>query len=286
MKKRTVFGLPLNPGRLIDQLAGHSLCVSYYHRSRLGRQIEDAIRLVGEDQLLLVDNGAFSAWRAGTEMSGDYWDGFARWALGILDRCPQAVLVVPDVIGGSVEQNHELAIEFMSHLALDHGRALDRDRCMVVWHLHEPIDYLLHMIEGGWQFIAMGSSGEYAKVGTDHWHGRIREAFAAMDGLCQPGSGYRRPWVHLMRGQSMFHLYPFDSCDSCNVAVNHNIWGRRNPGPNHVSRFARVIKTRVDASVSGIEREVESPSAMTELCKWRPIGRSGVRQRNLCFMGA
>ena len=285
MKKRTVFGLPLNPQHLLEQLVGHSFCVSYWHRAKLGSQLDAAIRLVGEDQMLMLDNGAYSAWRNGQDFTGSYWDGFARWALDIMDRCPQAVLVIPDVIDGNVEANHQLACEFMSSLALDHGRIVDQDRCMVVWHMHEPLEYLTSMVEGGYQYIAFGSSGEYGKVGTPEWHGRVQAAFAALDELCQPGSGYRRPWVHLMRGQAEFHKYPFDSCDSCNVAVNHNVWSKRNPGPRHVERFARVIKTRVDAGVSGIEREsIESPAALTcQVRGWvRPLKR--VAQRQLCFM--
>jgi hypothetical protein len=288
MKKRTVFGLPLNPQHLLAQLVGHSFCVSYWHRNKLGRQLESAIKLVGEDQMLMLDNGAYSAWQSGATMDADYWDGFARWAIDIMDRCPQAVMVVPDVIDGDVQANHELACEFMSSLALDHGRVLDRDRCMVVWHLHEPIEYLTHMVEGGWQYIAFGSSGQYARVGTPEWHGRIKEAFAALDELCQPGSGYRRPWIHMMRAQAEFHRYPFDSCDSCNVAVNHNVWRKRNPGDFHVSRFARVIKTRVDASVSGEEREsIESPSSLARFLRESARARKvRVRQTELSFMGA
>jgi len=288
MNKRTMFGLPLNPDHLLNQLLGHSFCVSYYHRNKLGRQIDKAIRLVGEDQMLMVDNGAFSAWRKGIQMTAEYWDGFARWALDIMDRCPQAVLVVPDVIDGTVEANHELACEFMSALALDHGRVLDRDRCMTVWHLHEPIEYLTHMVEGGWQYIAFGSSGEFGKVGTPAWHGRIAEAFAALDDLCQPGSGYRRPWIHLMRGQAEFHKYPFDSCDSCNVAMNHNQWGRRNPGDFHVYRFARLIKQRADASGTGKERDwIESPARLARQAReWvRPAARR-IEQRQLAFMAS
>jgi len=286
MKKRTVFGLPLNPRRLLTQLAGHSFCVSYWHRDKLGSQLESAIRLVGKDQILMLDNGAYSAWRNGQEFTPEYWDGFARWAIDIMDRCPQAVLVVPDVIDGNVDANHELACEFLSSLALDHGRLLDRDRCMVVWHMHEPLDYLTHMVEGGYQYIAIGSSGEYGKVGTPEWHGRIEAAFAALDELCQPGSGYRRPWIHMMRAQSEHHRYPFDSCDSCNLAMNHGAWGRRNPGDFHVARFANTIKRRVDASVTGVEREfIDSPADLVRTLRSGAVARR-IEQREFVFMAS
>jgi hypothetical protein len=274
MKKRTVFGLPLNPAHLLDQLAGHSFCVSYYHRSKLGNQLQQAISLVGDDQLLMVDNGAFSAWRKGKVLDEQHWDAFARWGIRILDACPQAVMVIPDVIGGSVEENHKLACEFTSGLSLLYGRNDLVDRCMMVWHMHEPIEHLLGMVEGMYQYIAIGSSGEYAKVGTPAWHARIREAFAALDELCSEGSGYRRPWVHMMRAQSAFHMYPFDSCDSCNVAVNHNTWKRTNPGENHVARMAGGIKQRVDASCNRLER-VESPAALAGIVGEWWLGHRG-----------
>ena len=59
MRKLTVYGLPLNPLSALDQLAGASFCVSYGTRDKLNGQLDDAIRLVGEDQILIVDNGAF-----------------------------------------------------------------------------------------------------------------------------------------------------------------------------------------------------------------------------------
>lgn len=64
MEKTTVYGLPLNPKHLLEQLNGSSFCVSYYTRDKLGSQLDDAIRLVGQDGILLVDNGAFSLWMA------------------------------------------------------------------------------------------------------------------------------------------------------------------------------------------------------------------------------
>src|SRR5262245_22058783 len=107
MQRTTVYGLPINPMPLINELdqVSPAFCVSYYTRAKLGRQLDMAIEAVGQhDGLLLVDNGAFSAFQAGVDyMTPEYIEGYAVWANEILDRCPQAVAVIPDKIMGTYE---------------------------------------------------------------------------------------------------------------------------------------------------------------------------------------
>lgn len=255
MKKRTVFGLPLTPIHLLEQLEGQSFCLSYATRNRLGRQLDDAIRLVGEDGILLLDNGAFSAWRSGVPMDVA---GFVRWAADICERCPQAVVVVPDVIDGDELANDEMMLDFDDAM-IEAGVFIGSERCMVVWHMHESLDRLTGMIEGGHAYIAFGSSGEYAKVGTPQWHARIREALDHIERFCAESEGcYSRPWIHMMRAQAEAHRYPFDSADSCSLAVNHCRY--KGQGDGHVARYAQRIRGRIDASCIGIDRlEVEAP---------------------------
>ena len=240
MEKLTVYGLPLNPLSALEQLKGASFCVSYATRDKLTTQLDDAIRLVGEKGMLLVDNGAFSAWRSGVStMSDDYLDGFEAWAKSIMDRCPQAICVVPDVIDGTEEQNAELVRQWI-------GADIDSDRMMPVWHLHESIGYLLYLCEG-FEHVAFGSSGQYAKPGTPHWHARIKEAFAAIDAWELESEGaYVRPRLHMMRAQSEAHKYPFDSSDSCNLAINHN--RQRRVAGETFSAFAGRIDSKIQAS--------------------------------------
>lgn len=253
MNKRVVFGLPLNPAPLLDQLRGQSFCVSYYHRNRLGKQLDQAIDLVGEDGILLIDNGAFSAWQNGETLGWDHWERFAEWAGDILARCPQAVAVIPDVIGGSEEENWELVNECLSL------PCVDTHRWMPVWHMHESLGYLRGLCDT-FQYLAVGSSGQYAKVGTAKWHKRIRTAMRTLNRHTLRHS-MRRPWIHMMRAQSEMHGYDFDSCDSCNVAVNHGRWRKRNQGDNHVARMAQPILDRVAGSCSGQERRWIAPPA-------------------------
>ncbi len=74
--KRIVHGTPITPKRLLKQLKGCSFCVSYMNPE----QLNDCIELVGEDQILILDNGAFTAWRKGIELNAEWWDGFYAWA--------------------------------------------------------------------------------------------------------------------------------------------------------------------------------------------------------------
>jgi hypothetical protein len=284
MKKRTVFGLPLTPIHLLEQLEGQSFCLSYATRNRLGRQLDDAIRLVGDDGIMLLDNGAFSAWRSGVPMD---IDGFVRWAADICDRCPQAVVVVPDVIDGDELANDDMRLDF-SGAMLEAGVFIPAERMMMVWHMHESLDRLTGLIEGGYHYIAIGSSGQYAKTGTPEWHARIREAFDHVERFCADSEGaYVRPWIHMMRAQSEAHRYPFDSADSCSLAVNHCRY--KAEGQGHVARYAQRIRGKIDASCIGIDRlEVEAPAqaaAMFEELRHRVRDASAEECRSALVAG-
>src|SRR5690349_25076265 len=107
MTKQAVHGTPITPTHLLKQLAGASFCVSYFRPV----QLEAVIPLLGDDSLLLLDNGAWSAFKSGTVFDDAYWDAYWVWAKAVLDRVPQAVAVVPDVIGGSVADNWRMFTE-------------------------------------------------------------------------------------------------------------------------------------------------------------------------------
>lgn len=249
MNKITVYGLPLNPQSALEQLAGASFCVSYATRQKLGKQLDDAIRLVGRDGILLIDNGAFSMHKQGVSTRAEsYQDAFEDWAQGILDRCPQAIAVIPDVIGGTEEENADLAGQWQ----------LDPERSMAIWHLHESFEYLTYLCES-YGYVGFGSSGDYWQVGTAKWHARIRDAFAAIDKWEADGEGaFIRPRIHMMRAQSEAHRYPFDSSDSTNVAMNHGRY--RAEGEGHVKRFAARVDAKIQASAgAAAEHQIKRP---------------------------
>jgi hypothetical protein len=249
LTKTAIYGLPLNPMPLLDELAGASFCVSYATRAKLGRQLDDAIRLVGADGILLVDNGAFSLHKQGISSRDEsYLEGYEAWAAEILERCPQAIAVIPDVIDGSEAENAEMVRTTL----------LDSERAMPIWHMHESLDYLLYLCEG-FEYVGIGSSGQYWQCGSPAWQARIAEAFAAIDKWEAESNGaYIRPRLHMMRAQSQAHLYPFDSSDSTNVAMNHGRY--RAEGDGHVERFAERASAKIRAtSGPAAEHQIKRP---------------------------
>ena len=229
---QAIHGTPITPKHLLQQMRGASFCVSYFAPA----QLEDVIPLLGPDSVLLLDNGAFSAWRKGLTLDEAYWDGYWSWAKAILDRVPQAVAVIPDVIGGTVEENirhyHECPETMWDY----------QDRLMIVWHLNEPLSYLRWMLESGFGNIAFGSAGEFSSVGTAAWDARIDEAFALIDELTLDlAHGIARPRVHMMRGLGQMRRgrHPFTTADSTNIARNHN---RTKGQADHVATFRARIE--------------------------------------------
>jgi hypothetical protein len=260
MQKTAIFGLPLNPRHLLEELQGASFCVSYATRDRLGVQLEQAIRLVGEDGILLVDNGAFSMHKAGVSARDEaYVEAYEAWANDILARCPQAVAVIPDVIGGTVEENAELV----------NTTLLDTERAMPVWHMHESISYLLYLCES-FGYVGIGSSGKYWQVGSADWHARMGLAMAAIEAWEVGSNGaYIRPRLHMMRAQSQAHAYGLDSTDSTNVAMNHGRY--RSEGAGHVARLAERATAKIVAS-AGPEAEHQAKRPLLghlETAAWR-----------------
>jgi hypothetical protein len=250
MNKRTIFGLPITPIRLLDEIEGNSFCVSYATRKSLGKQLDQVIEKVNaaEDGILLIDNGAFSAWKNGEQLD---LEAFADWAGEICDRCPKAVVVVPDKIDGTEKENHELYLQWAGVSAFSEWDMIGRQ--MIVWHLDESLERLGYWLDSGCDFIAFGSAGEYAQTGTAKWHDRIREVFAFMDEhLKNSDERTSRPWIHMMRAQGEAHKYDFDSADSCTVAVNHHRY--KHEGSGHAGRYAARVKARIDATHDGDER--------------------------------
>lgn len=208
--RRLVHGTPITPARLFPSLAGEfaSFCVSFANPE----QIDQAIAHVGPRGVLILDNGAWSL--RGT---GDSYprDEFWSWANYYSAICPQAVAVIPDVIGGDERAN----LEEISR-AIRYGLADYPERSMGIWHTDDSQDYLalqLRLLN----FVGIGSAGAYdvqkhKAAYLERLEGvRVtREAMRAIHG--------RNPWIHLMRGLAMLKRLPWaESADSCNVAMNH-----------------------------------------------------------------
>jgi hypothetical protein len=177
-------------------MAGRSFCVSYAAPAQVALCHE-----LG--QACMLDNGAFSYWRQDKPTD---WPGYYRWVEPWLEH-PNTWAVIPDVIDGTEQENDALLVQWFQR-RLPKGAP--------VWHLHEPIERLKRLCHG-YQRVCIGSSGQYAVVGTDAWHRRMEQA---MNAVCDPTP---RAWLHMLRGMALAgSQYPFASVDSTDVARNHN----------------------------------------------------------------
>lgn len=189
-------GTPITPATELIKLAGRHFCVSH-----AAPQQVKACHQIG--QSVMLDNGAFSAWKSGKPITD--WTPFLRWADEWLDH-PTTWAVIPDSVeGGEDEQERLIALWPFG------------DRGVPVWHLHEPLDRLLTLLDA-WPRVCMGSSAEYKDVLSPAWERRMDEAWREI------GRRHRRtPWVHMLRGlQLVRHRWPFASVDSTDIARNHN----------------------------------------------------------------
>jgi hypothetical protein len=188
-------GTPITPISAFMEVTGRHYCVSHTRPT-------DCARAHQYGQSVMLDNGAFSKWRSGKATD---WAKYYDWVDPWLDY-PTTWAVIPDEIAGDAELQDALIAQW------PHG-----ERGSPVWHMHEPIDRMLRLLDD-WPRICFGSSAQYATVGAPAWRKRIDEAFAEINKHHK-----RTPWIHMLRGmQCVKWEYPFASVDSADVGRNHN----------------------------------------------------------------
>jgi len=199
-------GTPITPRDVLLSLAGCSFCVSYFNRTKSNVDLIDGIA-----SSLMLDNGAFSAWQAGTDLTDDYWRSYYDWCDPLLDR-PTTWAVIPDAImAGSQEQDRLVA-------QWPHG-----ERGAPVFHLTSdfmpPVSRLLTLLDV-WPRVCIG----WAHPPKQHpIGGHVFER--TMDQVWNEiAKRHRRtPNVHMFRGMQLTQSHwPFASVDSTDIARNHN----------------------------------------------------------------
>lgn len=188
-------GTPITPKAELQKMSGRNFCVSYYRPDNLKTCLE-----IG--QSVMLDNGAFSAYTKGVKINiKDYY----RWLEPILVHPHWAV--VPDAIGGTVEDQHKLLVTWPRE-------TISMDFAAPVFHLHLPLKHLWFLCNA-YPKVCLGSSGEYWNVGSPSWCGRMDEIFNYLS------KRNWMPWLHGMRMLSqMSGGWPLASADSTNVAQN------------------------------------------------------------------
>lgn len=226
-----VHGTPITPISLLDQMVCESFCVSFARPD----QIDQCVERQDPHGILVLDNGAFSIWQSGKGQIDR--EAFWRWANTFTAVCPQAVAVVPDVIGGS---EHDNLLE--CSYALRDGYASHPERTMAIWHMDDSLDQF-ETFARIFNFIGIGSCAQYdVQKNRRGYLARLEEARQILDRIEYiEGS---RPWVHLMRGLGQLATVEWaNSADSTNVARNHN---RTKGQPFHVARMAARLRRQVE----------------------------------------
>lgn len=220
-------GLPITPLTAANAAirGGHAF-VSFAHADQLPLA-------VGVCQSFAVDNGAFSAWRAGKPVTD--WAPYYEWAAGcrLVPSCDFAV--VPDVIDGDEAANDALLAEW----------PLPRWFGAPVWHMHESLERLARLV-ADWPRVCIGSSGDFAVVGSPGWWARMS---LAMHVVCD-NQGRPQAKLHGLRmlNPKVFTRLPFASADSTNIGRNIGIdkaW-RGTYLPHNKDMRAAVMRGRIE----------------------------------------
>lgn len=221
-------GLPITPETAaLAAIGGGHAFVSF----RTPRQLAIAAESC---QSFAVDNGAFSAWKEGQPIQD--WRPFYEWAsqCKLIPSCDFAV--VPDVIDGGEAENDALAAEW----------PLPRWFGAPVWHMHESLDRL-ERLASSWPRVCIGSSGEFASIGTAAWWGQIARAMRV---VCDDDG---RPLCKLhglrMLNPEVFSRLPFASADSTNIGRNIGIdqaWRGSYTPPTKEAR-ALLMRQRIES---------------------------------------
>jgi hypothetical protein len=223
-------GTPMTPALdMVRAFAAKHAMVSFEDP----RQIEVAAEVC---QSIVLDNGAFSAWRQGKPYD---FDGFATWAGQWIRHPAVEWVVIPDVIDGGEADNDALLRDWSASKATS----------VPVYHMHESVDRLVRLA-ADWPRVALGSSGEFAIVGNERWWLRMADM---LDAICDPEG---RPLVKLhglrMLDPGVFSKVPLASADSTNVARNVGLdsaW-RQSYAPRSRAMRALILMERIERHAS------------------------------------
>jgi hypothetical protein len=203
----------MSPTAALYQMTGCHFCVPFTWP-------DDIERVHDIGQSVMIDNGAYGAWKSGKTPSWPkYYEFVNPWL-----NFPTTWAVVPDLIDASAEAQDSLIAQWPH----------EKSRSAPVWHMNEPIARLLQLIEDGWSRVCIGSTSQYATVLSPVWISRMDETW---NEITQTFT--RTPPIHMLRGMRLCkHYWPFASMDSTDVAKNHFL--ERNTIRGMVERWDRI----------------------------------------------
>lgn len=195
------YGTPLSPIKIFEEaLTGKNVLIPFPRRDDFNR----AVQLCNK---IMIDNGAFTFW---TKKKAINWEDYYTWVDKVMDQIDY--FIIPDVIDGTEEENDQLIKDFFISYSSMKCKAIP------VWHIDESFDRLERLMDT-FDYIAFGSSGDFATLGTKEWHARMHEVM----GIVCNKRGRPKVKIHMLRclNPKIFTRYPFYSGDSTNLARNH-----------------------------------------------------------------
>ena len=169
------------------------------------QQIELAFEVANS---VCIDNGAFSKKNSGRDT--DWHKFYNSFLPRFIERDKLRFFVIPDDISGNDKENDRLIAELPRNL---------RHKGAPVWHMHESLDRLVHLANE-WEYVCIGSSGEYYSIRSEKWKRRMNDAF---DTLIQKGYTAKIHGLRMLDGRVLGN-YPLDQADSTNLAINAPKW--------------------------------------------------------------
>lgn len=185
-------------------------------------------------QSFALDNGAFSFWTKKRVVNwNDYYEFVGRW----MNHPRFAFAVIPDVIGGTSEENDALIAEW------PHGKIIGAP----VYHFNEPESRFIRLCHE-FPRVCIGSMGEYDAKRPKDCAAKLRDMIRHV----VDGNGYPITKLHGLRmlNKDLFMEVPLSSADSTNVARNIGInkaWDKSAYAPASKETRASVLVERIEA---------------------------------------
>ena len=198
-------GTPITPMKIFNEsVINRNVLIPFTKTQDLKRALKICNKII-------IDNGAYTLWRQGGEID---WDKYYSFLEDIKDKIE--FFFIPDVIDGTEKENDKLIDDYLKTY-FKNG--------VPIWHVNESFERLENMIKK-FDYIAIGSAGEYRDLGTFKWHRRMNDVMSV---LCNE-DGTPKVKIHMLRclDPKIFMRYPFHSGDSTNLAQNHARDGWKN----------------------------------------------------------
>lgn len=162
----------------------------------------------------ILDNGAFTYWKNNEEPK---WDDFYCWVENYRFHPRFQWFLVPDIIGGSVEENNKQLVICPMPINIT----------VPVFHVGEPLDRIMMIIEKGYHCIGIGTTPGF-ELKSAAFFNEMRKIFET---VCNH-EGIPKIKVHGLRmlDPEIVREFPFSSCDSATSAMESIFdckWGHR-----------------------------------------------------------